>query len=144
MNRRIKYADYKKYYSECTIVPHSYDDYSKTISVNIPTPKKFPREWAPINGKAGAWVTPGGCFVFYHGYGKGPAQAYIIQRDGEDGSLARIVQPGVQCAEKVIETVREFEATDVGELLLPNVYAEEAAKHQLRRERAKRFGYREI
>lgn len=144
MNRRMKYKDYKTYYSDCTTVKGSYDARTKTILVNIPAPQKFPREWAPINGKAGSWVTPCGCRVHYHGYGKGPAQAYIIQRDGEDVSLVRIIQPGVQCAEQVIKTVREFEATDVGELLLPDVYTEEYAKHQLRRERAKRFGYREI
>ena len=118
MRRRIKYADYKKYYSECTTVPYSYDDYSKTISVNIPTPKKFPSDWSPYTGTNGAWVTPGGCTVFPYGYGKGPTQAYIIQRDGEDVTLSRIIQPGVDSIEKVIETVREFERTEIGEIIL--------------------------
>lgn len=118
MRRRIKYADYKKYYSECTTVPYSYDAYSKTISVNIPTPKKFPSDWAPYNGTANTWVTPGGCLVFPYGYGKGPTQAYIIQRDGEDMTLSRIIQPGVDSIEKVIETVREFERADIGEIFL--------------------------
>lgn len=118
MIRRIKYADYKKYYSECTTVPHSYDDYSKTISVNIPTPKKFPRDWAPYPGTNDAWVTPGWCTVFPYGYGKGPTQAYIIQRDGEEALLFRIIYPGAQCKAQVIQTVLEFEKAEIGEIFL--------------------------
>lgn len=101
----MKYALYKKGYSEYRA--NNYDADKKTIEVELPDHKKirFPKEWTK-NGNY--YRTPNGCNVIFWGNGYG--ENFLVEHTDKTTNKhdSKTVNPGLYAREAVIDIVNQF------------------------------------
>lgn len=103
---RMNYSLWKQYYRK--FPADQYDLQSKTILVDLPDvePVKFPKEWR-LDGNH--YFTPGGCVVTF--WNTGLARNYVVEKfdPAYPLPLSKTICPGVNSAQRVIDTVKLFE-----------------------------------
>lgn len=102
---KMKYALYKKSYSEFTAT--DYDASSKTILVDLPKVEKprFPKDWEKI----GNWYRlPNGTKVYF--WNSGYAENFLVERTiNVHNVLSKTISAGITARQDAIDKALEFD-----------------------------------
>lgn len=103
---RMKYHLYKPYY--CQFPAEDYDPVTKTIMVDVPKirRKPFPKDWIRSGN---AYFTPGGCEIRFWNTGLAENFDVCFFVPGRCSQPHKIIHPGIDARERVLEAVNELE-----------------------------------